>query len=282
MHLTAQRSPTPVTAHPTHHPALHRRWSSTGWFSQAGGLQEAGAEPQLVHEPLPTAAAPPEADGANAAAASEGLQGVGGAVAQSRFLSARCHIPLYKDAPRSARTVEPTQPPAGGTGLGGLFRERWPGVGRTCDGGAAPRPAGSCTEPSTWVFDVDAWEWRREGSGAQAQPRSAQHDIAARRWGDGRDTLAPALQPSQQTAAAGGEQGAAKRQRVVTAARRAPEGGWAAVGGLSRQKEQLAAAVLLPLRHPALFKRLGVDAVRGGWEGAGPAGLGGQQVAAPA
>lgn len=190
-------------------------------------------------------------------------------MAQSRFMG-RCATPMFVSAPvDGAPVISRSQPAvqAGNSSAQLLSRPGWPGVPNTCDGNSS-----GTNGESQWVFNVDSWQWEhREGCGTaptvpgQGALRSAKHDIAARRWGDGRDTLGAALQPHGTTAAA--EQGSPKRQRVVVSAVRGGDSGaagWPSIGGLSKQKEQLTRAVLFPLRHPALFKRLGVDAVRGG------------------
>ncbi len=215
----------------------------------------------------------------------EGQQGPGGAAAQSRFMG-RTHIPIFRSAPVDgapvvSRTSDAAQQqqqqqqqaaqaqPSGGQRLFSRQSTQpcygWQGAAQTCDG-SGPQPG-----ESQWEFNVDTWQWQnKEGMPGQGvPPRAAKHDIAARRWGDGRDTLGAALAAQQEAPAAQPGQGALKRQRVVVKAVRggtADSGpaGWASIGGLERQKEQLTKAVLLPLRHPMLFKRLGVDAVRGG------------------
>ena len=252
------------------------RWSSTSWFSSGAGavaLQEAAALPSVAGR----------ADGNDRNAAE---QGVGGAVTQSRFMG-RTAIPIATTPPvDGAPTISFAAPAPTAAQQQQQQQAAWPGRAQTCDGsGAAAEADAREGSPgafqSRWVFDVNAWQWQQkhqgdEGGDEPALPspapaathhRLAQHDIAARRWGDGRDTLGAALasQQGQQQQHQLDGQGAAKRQRVVVAAARGGSAaiGWASLGGLARQKEQLSAAVLLPLRHPALFRALGVDAVRG-------------------
>ncbi|GAB4820477.1 hypothetical protein N2152v2_007523 [Parachlorella kessleri] len=255
-------------------------WAGTSWFqggtAHSTGLQEAAA--------LPTAHGPIVDHNTK-----EGEQGPGGAAAQARF-SGRTHIPVYRAVPQdgapvvshstdSQRDTHDTQ------AVGGQWRQQhsWQQEQRpwsmtpaqTCAGGSGRRDGSE----SCWVFDVDTWQWQHKGKAPPLAPdleHSSRHDIAARRWGDGRDSLGAALEmrsPATSAPDVGAtvvDQGSPKRQKVVVAAVRSGSRdasgqavGLASLGGLQRQKEQLTQAVLLPLRHPALFKRLGVDAVRG-------------------
>lgn len=146
-------------------------------------------------------------------------------------------------------------------------------TGQTCDG-LPPTVKDGTAAVSRWVFDVEEWRWRRRNecsSGANAAelqakaPPPAKHQLAARRWGDGRDDLAPA---AAAMAADASTADAPKRQRLEPTGHRAPKApppanGFASLGGLAKQKDALLRSAALPLRHPALFARLGVPGPRG-------------------
>ncbi|KAL4458073.1 hypothetical protein ABPG75_012938 [Micractinium tetrahymenae] len=270
-------------------------WSSTSWF--AGGLQDpASAAPA----PAPSAEAPPAAS----EPPTDGLVSVGGAKAQSRF-SGKTAIPIGTVAPLSSASLDPKQPeqavqpeqaqaqqqpalrqaqqqavaaapsaePAAGR------HAPWGGrtaVGRTVDG-SLPSPATDSLRGehvSRWVFDTRNWRWAlkgEHGAGLPAGP-SDKHQLAARRWGDGRDALgAAALQTSSvpaaaaPAAAAAAAGGPSKRPQLQVSALTgdASDAGFAAVGGLQIQKELLLQQVVYPLLHPRLFSRLGVSCCRG-------------------
>lgn len=166
----------------------------------------------------------------------------------------------------------------------------WAGqpVGHTVDGSVPDRSGSACGEHvSRWVFDTASWQWRvRDGHpcGPAGGP-SDKHQLAARRWGDSRDALGAAVLGRQQAeaqqqeqrqassseasmaAAASSRPGAApaKRQRLHVGAMTGDtsDAGWAAVGGLQRQKDALMEAVAYPLAHPRLFARLGAGGARG-------------------
>ncbi|KAI7845235.1 hypothetical protein COHA_001279 [Chlorella ohadii] len=161
----------------------------------------------------------------------------------------------------------------------------WAGrpAGHTIDGSTPTRSSSACGEhTSRWVFDTASWQWRvRDGQpcAAAASP-SDKHQLAARRWGDSRDGLGAAAlgrqQAEQQAASKANDSSSAaaatarpaapaKRQRLHVGAMTGDtsDAGWAAVGGLQRQKEALMEAVSWPLAHPRLFARLGAGGARG-------------------
>ncbi len=161
----------------------------------------------------------------------------------------------------------------------------WAGrpAGHTIDGSTPTRSSSACGEhTSRWVFDTASWQWRvRDGQpcAAAASP-SDKHQLAARRWGDSRDGLGAAAlgrqQAEQQAASKANDSSSAaaatarpaapaKRQRLHVGAMTGDtsDAGWAAVGGLHRQKEALMEAVAWPLAHPRLFARLGAGGARG-------------------
>lgn len=124
---------------------------------------------------------------------------------------------------------------------------------------------------SRWMFDTRAWRWVLKGQPGHepAAAPSDKHQLAARRWGDGRDALGmAALQPGPSPAAAtpaSAAAGPAKRPRLQVTALTGDtsDKGFAAVGGLQRQKELLLQQVAYPLLHPRLFGRLGAACSRG-------------------
>lgn len=160
----------------------------------------------------------------------------------------------------------------------------WAGrpAGHTIDGSVPDRSSSACGEHvSRWVFDTASWQWRvRDGHPcAPAAGPSDKHQLAARRWGDSRDGLGAAVLDRQQAeqqatssqdsraAAAVSRPAAApaKRQRLHVGAMTGDtsDAGWAAVGGLHKQKDALMEAVAWPLAHPRLFARLGAGGARG-------------------
>ncbi len=259
-----------------------RRWSSTSWF--AGGLQEASSADAA---PVPSSEAPQAAS----APPTDSLVAVGGAKAQSRF-SGKTAIPIGTVAPLSSASLHPKQAsgqqqqaqpqqqphpvaPAPSEESAAARHGAWGSgtvTGRTIDG-SAPASAGDSLRGehvSRWVFDTRNWRWVLRGEADAGPPAgpSDKHQLAARRWGDGRDTLgAAALQPGPAPAAAApaAARGPAKRPRLQVSALTgdASDAGYAAVGGLQRQKELLLQQVALPLLHPRLFSRLGVSCCRG-------------------
>ena len=151
-------------------------------------------------------------------------------------------------------------------------------VGRTVDGSVPRQAEGPITgeHVSRWVFDTRSWRWVVRGEPEAAPAVSDKHLLAARRWGDGRDALGAAATAASATAAAAEQAAAAaaapgraaapaKRQRLQVGAMTgdASDEGFAAVGGLSRQKDALLQQVALPLAHPRLFARLGIPGARG-------------------
>ncbi len=186
-------------------------------------------------------------------------------------------------------------------------RKTWvlPMKGQTCDG-SHPQKGNSATTAtatataapaaSRWRFNINSWSWE-VADDADAGPRlAAQYGIAARRWGDGRDTLGSATRQQQTTCGDQQEEdgddaleSAAKRQKSIqinstvtvvhnpanvndttktttAVKKKKPErivNGFALVGGFDRQKEILKREVLTPLRHPKLCKQLGLRGGRG-------------------
>ena len=274
--------------------ALPSRWSTSSWFASGGGLQEAAAAHPALPPPAEPAGAPaPQQEGA-------GLRLVGGARAQSRF-SGKTAIPIATTpalssagaaaaaAPPSAAT-QPAPPSSNGSSQRQLQAAAPPAparhaawassaAGRTIDGSVPGPDSTACGEHvSRWVFDTATWQWRVRGGEpcALSGTPSDKHQLAARRWGDSRDSLGPAALQRQQAAAGGGGGHAAapagsaggvpaKRPRLQVGAMTGDtsDGGWAAVGGLHKQKAVLMEAAAYPLAHPRLFARLGAGGARG-------------------
>lgn len=153
---------------------------------------------------------------------------VGGARAQSRF-SCKGHIPLFVSVPADGSPVKPH--PAAGAAPAAAARRP---AGRTCDGAAPPHA-------SRWVFDKSAWAWSPLAGDA--------------------DHLAGAAQQAGQGAVARVQPASppGKRRRLPPP----PGAGFARVGGMERAKAALNEAVLLPLRYPTLYRRLGMRGTRG-------------------
>jgi ATP-dependent 26S proteasome regulatory subunit len=83
-----------------------------------------------------------------------------------------------------------------------------------------------------------------------------------RRWGDGTDKLGPAARRASQNSqnfeiASPTNKARVKIRRVSPG----PQGGFSAIRGCARIKEELHRLVILPLKCPQLFRRLGVVAV---------------------
>ncbi|PRW18391.1 cell division cycle 48-like protein [Chlorella sorokiniana] len=138
-------------------------------------------------------------------------------------------------------------------------------------GGLQEAAAAGATQP--------AWRVRDGQPCGPAGVPSDKHQLAARRWGDSRDSLGAAVLGGQQAAQQGPSSldskaaaahsrpaaGPAKRQRLHVGAMTGDtsDAGWAAVGGLQKQKDALMEAVAWPLAHPRLFARLGAGGARG-------------------
>jgi transitional endoplasmic reticulum ATPase len=189
---------------------------------------------------------------------------IGGARAQSRF-SGKSAKPIFASVPLEGAPVTSASrapPPAPDAARHKAWR--LPTRGRTCDGSA---PHVESATSSTWQWNIDAWRW--EPKGGAAIVGKAEHAIAARRWGDGRDTLGAAVRQQQASAPMHVDcdaPGAAPAKRLRVEGVRnghGAEAGFASVGGMARQKEALLRSVVLPLRHQALCKHLGVNGSRG-------------------
>ncbi|KAG7670187.1 hypothetical protein Ndes2526A_g06520 [Nannochloris sp. 'desiccata'] len=228
---------------------------------------------------------------------------VGGARAQCRF-AGRTAKPIFSSPPLSGapkiNSSSWKQETPAAEGDNSHFnnpkqcddRKRWvlPMQGQTCDGTRPQNVNPSCSSASPtasrWKFNLDSWTWE-VADDEDAGPRlAAQYGIAARRWGDGRDTLGPATR--QQTTHSivdaamncdtSSDGNAAKRQKslqinstvtvihnnnTTPTTKDIQSRGFASVGGFDRQKEILKREILTPLRHPKLCKQLGLLGSRG-------------------
>lgn len=216
--------------------------------------------------PQPTPDAPPAINEEKVT-----LKPIGGARAQSRF-SGRTAKPIFSSppldgapqtssspalAPQPSNVLKPDQTK--------LSTWRFPTRGKTCDG-TPPTPASA----SRWRFNLSTWRW--EVTGDDSAGTQLQHVIAARRWGDGRDGLAPAIRRAVSTGTEKVTNGsvtganAAKRRAIQVEAVSSVDpasGGFASVGGFAKQKETLIRDIINPLKHSELCKRLGLHAGRG-------------------
>ena len=229
---------------------------------------------------------------------------VGGAKAQSRF-NGKTAIPLGSCVPLSSAALappasvpqqqRPQQPasttlslPAAPAARHGAWGRQ--AVGHTIDGSVPASASGGALmgeHVSRWRYDWHHHSWVLKGAQAadatQLLPGGSteKHQLAARRWGEGRDALGAAasrqqpaggagLAPAVAAAAAAAARlaGCCPGQASPPACRPAERGThltpalrrW---GGLQRQKEALMAAVAYPLAHPRLFSALGASAARG-------------------
>ena len=158
--------------------------------------QDASTNPQPTD--APTIAPPAINEGKTI-----GLQPIGGARAQSRF-SGRTAKPIFSSPPLDGapQTTKYTSPPfpTNGSVLDAkqAHKDDWklPSRGKTCDGSSPGPPP---TLASRWRFNLSTWRWEVSDNEA-ANTQLMQHVIAARRWGDGRDGLAPATRRALPTA----------------------------------------------------------------------------------
>lgn len=200
------------------------------------------------------------------------LKPIGGARAQSRF-SGRTAKPIFSSPPLDGapQTSSPALAPESNTTIrpdqAKLNTWRLPSRGKTCDGTSPPSASSS-----RWRFNLSTWRW--EVTGDDSAGTQLQHVIAARRWGDGRDGLAPAIRGAVPTGsenatdaiATGATTNAAKRRAIQVETVRSDDpasGGFASVGGFGKQKEALIRDIINPLKHSELCKRMGLHAGRG-------------------
>lgn len=180
---------------------------------------------------------------------------IGGARAQSRFLG-KTATPLFREAAMSAQSNSKKSEDilVGGVdtdwGLDGKGDFVQNGV--RCDG--LPLDAAR----QGWVFCFDRWKWVKDNGECTSEMLKSmerskmEHMIAARRWGDGRDSL---LRESAAYDAP------AKRKREVKQEDGAR--GFKSVGGFAHLKKKLREHIVIPLKHRDMCQRLGVSAGRG-------------------
>lgn len=209
------------------------------------------------------------------------LQPIGGARAQSRF-AGRSATPIFTSPPLSGAPIVPRvahPPPPQAVSAVETYANatskvlnegtdlKYAARGHTCDGSL---PGGASSTATRWVFNKTTWRWElRVTEGSNQSQSLLQHMIAARRWGDSRDELAPAVQ--QATTATSPRLPAPKRHAVedTSTGRELVSGGnitptgFKAVGGMKKQKDALMTAVVYPLRHPKLYQCMGLSPCRG-------------------
>eukprot|EP00892_Ulva_mutabilis_P006076 jgi/Ulvmu1/3840/UM018_0052.1 len=248
-------------------------WSKCSWFSN----------PPPIHLQTSAEVAPNNDPACKAAK-------IGGAAAHNRF-AGRSAVPLATTAPRGGSptvtgskpdtTATPASRPESTAVPSGEVSQAHSALkparsavrpsttaaqtvarpGKTCDGTAAAQRAPSYVSP--WKFDWEHMCWETT-AGDAAAAEDVKAALAARRWGDSRDHLgASALRragPFQVT-------GPAKRLRATVSRSAASglgaaaEAGFAAVVGCAAVKEQLRRLVVTPLRHPRIFRKLGIASV---------------------
>jgi len=216
----------------------------------------------------------------------------GGAKAQSRF-SGQTAKPLFHSVALSSRGVHVERTAVGGkndTTDGGAPKGTSDGVdwsltsaekralslgmtdtmgserGYRCDG-LTVEVAGV----TGWEWSLDEWKWvRRSESNAHSlyeniDSNKMQAEIAARRWGDGRDTLRHAVGRDESQEAQCDQVGN-KRTKLAkgdTRARNSFHGGFQYVGGFEELKKSLMQAAVYPLKYRRLCDTLGIAPGRG-------------------
>eukprot|EP00890_Picochlorum_soloecismus_P000445 jgi/Picsp_1/1400/NSC_04879-R1_transitional endoplasmic reticulum atpase len=217
----------------------------------------------------------------------------GGAKAQSRF-SGQTAKPLFHSVALSSRGVHVEQTAVGGqsnntSGVGrkgtndgvdwsllsadkrasslGMADTMGSGRGHRCDG-LTVEVAGV----TGWEWSLDEWKWvrRSESNGhslyENTETNKLQSEIAARRWGDGRDTLRHVVGRDESQQAQCDQVGKNKRTKVARGdayARNSSHGGFQYVGGFEELKKSLMQAAVYPLKYRRLCDALGIAPGRG-------------------
>ena len=278
--------------------------STSSWWHNASVLNDR-------KEPLaPAIPAPPK---------EQPYAPVGGARAQCRF-AGRTAKPIFSSpplsgAPKINSSSWKQETPAAAAAAEGdnslhsnkpnqyADRKTWvlPMQGQTCDGtlpgkvNSSPSPSAAAAgagapTASRWTFNLNSWTWEVADDKDAGPQLAAQYGIAARRWGDGRDTLGPATRlhsaagdvSTTATDDSNSDGNAAKRQKSIqinstvsvvhttntknntaNSKKDTQIKGFARVGGFDQQKEILKREILTPLRHPRLCKKLGLLGGRG-------------------
>lgn len=175
-----------------------------------------------------------------------GMTAVGGAKAQSRFCG-KTALPMFREAAKDSEVLAKS----------GDIHERVfekvveRRIGQRCDG--EPVVSTGKIFRHEWVFSFDDWSWKRNES---TDIESSFSDmLAARRWGDGRDSLLPeaASQPKQQH-----QQAKRVKWKQTSTCK-----GFAYVGGFEDIKIKLREQIMLPLSHAKAFRQIGIAPCRG-------------------
>ena len=175
----------------------------------------------------------------------ESKNAVGGAKAQSRF-SGKSAMPLFRAFPESCSLHEaspssgPKQDAVDWALKSKVKSTLHVGRGRRCDGVEGNVSQGS------WVWSMEKWQWEREGNPVPPRDTKStiQSDIAARRWGDGRDNLREVV---DQYSSRSIDKSVGKKQRLDESAKvksaslrgKDARDGFACVGGFSDVKQKL-------------------------------------------
>lgn len=209
-------------------------WSQSSWFDD--GQQACTSQP--VRESLPSGASEHDIHRRPTA-----VRHAGGAAAQCRF-SGRCAIPIGTTAPVDGSPILSQNSQSQSLPAGRLI------------GGIAVK--GSSRFVSRWVFNMDQWKWvPKDALDCSPTYNTAKSQLAAQRWSDKRGKI-PAPATSFGALQATRE---AKRSTAISSDIQEPSG-FGAVAGLGQQKAALHSAVVIALRYPQMFGRLGVRPVK--------------------
>ena len=218
----------------------------------------------------------------------------GGAKAQSRF-SGQTAKPLFHSVALSSRGVHVEQtavggqsdPSAGGDATKGtsdgvdwslLSAEKKAsslGMADTMGSGRGYRCDGLTVEVAGvtgWEWSLDEWRWVRKSESRghllyeNTKNTELQSEIAARRWGDGRDTLGHVMKREESQEAHCDKVGNTRTKvtrRETFARKTSLYGGFQDVGGFTELKKSLMQAAVYPIKYRRLCDALGVAPGRG-------------------